>query len=219
MIVGQKRWSRTMGESRAASGGDERTGAATVDDLLLRVARGDAAAFADLCDQVGGAVYDLVRRIVADQSAAEQVAGEVLTEVWRSAPRFSPSAGSGLSWVTTIARRRAMSHAGAAAGDGPAGRPGPSAAAMVVAERAGAGLLAHRGLASLPGPQREAVLLACCGYTWRQAADLLEVPASTVAERLRDGLLGLVTEVGRPASASQSGAPSTAAAAAPPGSR
>ena len=79
----------------------------------------------------------------------------------------------------------------AAAGDGPPAAPGPAGAAGVVAERAGPSLLAHRGLASLPEPQREAVLLACCGYTWRQAADLLGVPASTVAERLRDGLLGL----------------------------
>jgi DNA-directed RNA polymerase specialized sigma24 family protein len=52
-------------------------------------------------------------------------------------------------------------------------------------------LLAHRGLSALPGPQREAVLLACCGYTWRQVADLLGIPAHTAAERLRAGLLTL----------------------------
>jgi hypothetical protein len=35
------------------------------------------------------------------------------------------------------------------------------------------------------------VLLASCGYTWRQVADLVGVPAGTVAEWLRDGLLEL----------------------------
>jgi DNA-directed RNA polymerase specialized sigma24 family protein len=70
-------------------------------------------------------------------------------------------------------------------------RKGSSGAGGEVAERAGANLLAHHGLASLPGPQREAVLLACCGYTWRQSAELLGIPPGTVAERLRDGLLGL----------------------------
>jgi DNA-directed RNA polymerase specialized sigma24 family protein len=35
------------------------------------------------------------------------------------------------------------------------------------------------------------VLLASVGYTWRQAAELLGIPAGTVAERLRDGLLAL----------------------------
>jgi DNA-directed RNA polymerase specialized sigma24 family protein len=60
-----------------------------------------------------------------------------------------------------------------------------------VAGWTGGSLPAHRDLASLPGPQREAVLLASVGYTWRQAAELLGIPAGTVAERLRDGLLAL----------------------------
>src|SRR6202035_3865788 len=152
MVVGHKRGSRTAGtESPAASGGDERPGAVTADDLLPRVARGDAEAFAGVCDQVGGAVYGLVCRIVADPSRAEQVAEEVLIEVRRSAAGFSPSAGSGLNWVTTIARRRAIDErARAAADDGPPAAPGPARAARVVAERAGPSLLAHRGLASLP---------------------------------------------------------------------
>jgi RNA polymerase sigma-70 factor (ECF subfamily) len=163
-----------------------RPGAAVVDSLLPRVARGDEEAFAGVCDQVAAAVYGLVSRIVGDQSQAEQVAAEVLVEVWRSASRFSPAGGSGLSWVMTMARRRAMSHA--AAGDGRTAGLRPS---EVLADRAAGSLLTHRGLASLPGPQREAVLLASYGYTRRQAAELAGAPAGTVAEQLRDGLLGL----------------------------
>ncbi len=78
------------------------------------------------------------------------------------------------------------------AGAGLAAVVGLLAPAGVVPERA-AGLVAHRGLASLPGPQREAVLLACCGCTWREMADLAGVPAATVAERLREGLRGLTS--------------------------
>lgn len=162
-------------------------GAAALDALLPRVARGDTDAYGDVCDLVAGAVYGLACRIVTDQSRAEQVAAEVLVEVWRSASRFSPAGGSGLNWIMTMARRRAVSHA-RAAGDGRAAGPGPAGMAE---QRAGGNLLAHRGLASLPGPQREAVLLASCGYDSRQIADLAGVPARTVAERLRDGLLGL----------------------------
>lgn len=164
---------------------DARPGAAAVDGLLLQVARGDAEAFAAVFDQVADAVYGLVSRIVADRAGAEQVAAEVLAEVRWSASRFSPAEGSGLGWIMAMARRRAVSHAGAA-GDGRANGPGPSGA-----ERAGGSLLAHPGLASLPGPQREAVLLACCGYTCQQAAELTGIPAGTAAERLRQGLLGL----------------------------
>lgn len=102
MAVGPQRDSRAPGTKSSAA----------VDDLLLRVARGDAQAFASVHDLVAGAVYGLARRIVGDQSRAEQVAAEVLVEVWRSAPRFSPAEGSGISWLMTMARRRALSDAG-----------------------------------------------------------------------------------------------------------
>jgi RNA polymerase sigma-70 factor (ECF subfamily) len=190
MAVGQKRNSRSAGtEAPTARARDEPAAAPVLDDLLPRVARGDTEAFGAVCDQVSGAVYGLVRRIIGDQSRAEQVAAGVLLEVWRSASRFSPAEGSGLEWVTTMARRRAVSRAAAdnarAAGLVPSGTPGVSKA------RAVGSLPVHRGLASLPEPQREAVLLASSGYTWRQVAELLGVPAGTVAERLRDGLLSL----------------------------
>lgn len=192
MAVGQKRNPRPAGTEPAA-GRDEggQPAVPVLDDLLPRVARGDAEAFGAVCDQVSGAVYGLVRRIVSDQSRAGQVAAEVLLEVWRSASRFSPAEGSGLEWVMTMARHRAVSRAAVdnarASGLVPSGTPG------VAKDRTMARLPAHRGLASLPEPQREAMLLASSGYTWRQVAELLGVPAETVAERLRDGLLSLGT--------------------------
>jgi RNA polymerase sigma-70 factor, ECF subfamily len=192
MAAGQKRRSRPGDtEAPAAHATDRGPAAAAVDRLLLRVARGDAQAFEGLCDQVSGAVYGLVHRIVGDQSGAERVAAEVLVEVWRSAARFNPAEGSGLNWVMTMARRRAINQAGTAGNGHPAGLPPAGTAGRMAAKRAEGSLLAHRGVTSLPGPQREAVLLASCGYTWRQVADLVGVPAGTVAEWLREGLLGL----------------------------
>lgn len=188
MAVRQKRRSRPAGtESPAVPGAGGWPAAAAVDSLLPRVARGDAEAFAGVYDQVAGAVYGLAYRIVGEQSRAEQVTAEVLTEVWRSASRFRPAEGGGLNWIMTMARRRAVSHAGAAGNGHPAGL-GPSGLA---AEETAGSLLAHPGAASLPAPQREAVLLAWCGHTWRQVADLVGVPAGTAAELLRAGLLGL----------------------------
>ena len=137
----------------------------TVDDLLPRVARGDAGALATVCDQAAGPVYGLVSRIVGDPARSEQVTEEVLLEVWRTASRFDPATGSGLSWIIAIAQRCAARAAGPAAS-----------------------LLTHPGLAALPAPQREAVLLACCGYSWPEVADLARVPVRTVTRRLHDGL-------------------------------
>ncbi len=169
----------------AVSSNGAPSGAVTTDDLLRQVARGDAAAFAAVCDEVSGAVYGLVSQIVPDPGQAERVAAEVLVEVWRSAPRFRPAENSGLSWIMTMARRRAMSQAPAAVSR-PA-EPGTGGAA----EPAAGNLLADRSLATLPEPQRTAVLLAYRGYTGPQVAELSGVPAATVAQWLRDGLLGL----------------------------
>src|ERR1700743_404338 len=143
MAVGQKRGSRPLGtEPSALRGADGRPGAAALDALLARVARGDSGAVTAVCDQVAGAVYGGVRRIIGDKFRAEQVAAGVLLEVWRSASRFSPAEGSELEWVMTMARRRAVSRAAVdnsrTAGLQPSGTPG------VVAEWARGSLPAHR---------------------------------------------------------------------------
>jgi RNA polymerase sigma-70 factor (ECF subfamily) len=212
MAVGQKRNSRSAGtEAPTARTRDKPAAAPALDDLLPRVARGDAEAFGAVCDQVSGAVYGLVRRIIGDQSRAEQVAAGVLLEVWRSASRFSPAEGSGLEWIMTMARRRAVSRA--AVDNARAAGLVPSGTRRVAKDRAVGSLPGHSGLASLPEPQREAVLLASSGYTRRQVAELLGIPAGTVAERLRDGLLSLGgTPERRPSSMASSARASSARA-------
>ena len=173
---------------------------AAVDRLLGRVARGDRDAFAAVYDQVAGPVYGLVHRMVGDPARSEHVAQDVLTEVWRTAPKFSPAAGSGISWIMTMARRRAVDHLRTTRK--PAGRRArrPDLAQLVtdISERAGldrpgnpeAGLPDEAaGLAALPEPQRQALVLVCYGgYGQGQAAALLGVAAGTVAGWIRDGL-------------------------------
>jgi RNA polymerase sigma-70 factor (ECF subfamily) len=191
MAVEQKRGSRRgRAKARAGPGSGPPPGGADVDSLLPRVASGDAAAFAKVYDLVAGPVYGLVSRVAGDPAGAEQLTAEVLVEVWRSASRFSPAEGSGLAWIMTMATRRALSYAGTT-GDDRTDRPGPAGTGGVAERAAGTPPAQRRGLASLPGPQLEAVLLASCGYTWRQVADLVGAPTSAVAERLRDGLLEL----------------------------
>ena len=173
---------------------------AAVDRLLGRVARGDRDAFAAVYDQVAGPVYGLVHRMVGDPARSEHVAQDVLTEVWRTAPKFSPADGSGISWIMTMARRRAAGYLRTTRK--PAGRRArrPDLAQLVtdISERAGldrpgnpeAGLPDEAaGLAALPEPQRQALVLVCYGgYGQGQAAALLGVAAGTVAGWIRDGL-------------------------------
>ena len=175
------------------------TGPTDPDGLLRRVARGDEGAFAKLYDLVANRVYGLVVRVVRDPAQAEEVTQEAMVDVWRRAPSFDADRGSAITWVLTLAHRRAVDRVRSAqsAGDRErkvAAREGSSDFDEVT-EQVAVRLeqqQVRRCLGALTDLQKEAVTLAYYGgYTYRQVADLLSVPLPTVKTRMRDGLVRL----------------------------
>lgn len=71
--------------------------------LMLRVKRGDDAAFAELVDKYKQPVMNLAYRILRDASEAEDVAQNVFLQAYKSAPRYHVSARFS-TWLFTIAR-------------------------------------------------------------------------------------------------------------------
>src|ERR1700756_2872626 len=94
--------------SRLESATVDRRGERDLDDLLVHVARGDSEAFEAVYDRLVGPVYGVIRRVLSDPSQSEEVAQEVLLEVWRTAARCDPAVGGAATWVMTIAPRRAI---------------------------------------------------------------------------------------------------------------
>src|SRR4051794_4789273 len=76
-------------------------------ELLTRSARGDEAAFAQLYDATAARVHGLVVRVVRDHAQSEEVTQEAFLDIWRHCTRFDPSRGAPLSWMLTIAHRKA----------------------------------------------------------------------------------------------------------------
>ena len=73
--------------------------------LLQRVALGDVEAVEALLDRYKPLVWSIVRGKVS-HDAAEDVVQEVFIQLWRSAERFDPEAGTEATFISTIARRR-----------------------------------------------------------------------------------------------------------------
>jgi len=173
-------------------------------DLLQRVAQGDQRAFSELYDLITPRRLGLVRHVLKDHAQSEEVVQEVLLEIWQTAPRFDPNKGKAVTWMLTMAHRRAIDRVRSAQssrdrdtriGIRDLGREYDSVSENVEIriehERV------EKALTKLTELQRQAVELAYYGgYTHSEVSTMLSVPIGTVKTRLRDGMIRLREELG-----------------------
>jgi RNA polymerase sigma factor (sigma-70 family) len=76
--------------------------------LLARAGLGDRAAFATLYERSSAHLLAVVLRINRDRAQAEDVLQEVYVNVWRAAQSFDAAQSQPLTWLTSIARNRAI---------------------------------------------------------------------------------------------------------------
>ena len=176
----------------------------TTNILLLRVAAGDQRAFGELYDLIAPRMLGLVRHVLRDHAQSEEVVQEVLLEVWQTAPRFDPNKGKAVTWMLTMAHRRAIDRVRSAQSsrvrDTRIGIRDLVREYDSVAESVEIRIEHNRvekALGRLTELQKQAVELAYYGgYSHREVSDLLGVPMGTVKTRLRDGMMRLREELG-----------------------
>ena len=176
-------------------------------DLIRRIAAGDAGAVDDLYDRFRRPAFALARRILADDTLAEDVLQDVFLSVWRDPGAFDGRRGSFASWLLAMvhhkavdAVRREESHRRRqtrAEDDLALSAP---TAARDVEDEAWSRVVADRvrvALAVLPSAQREALTLSYYGgYIQREVAALTGAPLGTVKTRMLAGMRRLKAELG-----------------------
>jgi len=76
--------------------------------LLARAGLGDRAAFATLYERTSSHLFAVVLRINRDRAQAEDILQEVYVNIWRAASSFDAAQSQPLTWLTSIARNRAI---------------------------------------------------------------------------------------------------------------
>ena len=170
-----------------------------LDVLLRQVARRDVDAFATFYDQTRARVFGLVTRVLRDPGYSEETTQDIYLQVWRTADAYNPAAGSPLSWLMTLAHRRAVDRVRSeqAAGQresryGAANVEPPSdhvADSVILRDEQ---RQVTDCLGSLTDTQREAIQLAYYdGLTYVQVSERLSANLATIKSRMRDAIRGL----------------------------
>jgi RNA polymerase sigma-70 factor (ECF subfamily) len=179
--------------------------------LLARTGLGDRAAFARLYERTSGHLFAVVLRIQRDRAQAEDLLQEVYVAVWKAAAGFDAARAQPLTWLTSIARNRAIDSLRRAAAqprlesttraddDDDDARPdaveraadeGPGPLDLL--GRASEARLLAQCMEHLSPPQRQSVALAFFdGLSHAEVAEHLHEPLGTVKSWVRRALMTL----------------------------
>jgi RNA polymerase sigma-70 factor (ECF subfamily) len=162
----------------------------------------------ELYEQFRRPAFALARRILLEDSLAEDVVQEVFLAVWRDLGGFDAARGSFSSWlmamvhhkaVDAVRREEAFRRRQLRAGGG---LPDPDAHGVRDVADEACDREAHSrvrtALSALPAGQREALTLAYfSGYTQREIATLTATPLGTVKSRTLSGVRQLRRDLQR----------------------
>jgi RNA polymerase sigma-70 factor (ECF subfamily) len=163
--------------------------------LVVAVGRYNRDALAEIYRRHSGAVFGLARRVLGDQSMAEEVVQEVFLTLWRQPERFDPDRGTLRSYLLALTHGRSVDIV-------------RSETARQRREEREAKLHAESGydlerevldlamadrvrdaLSTLREEERQAIHLAYFGgHTYREVARMQGDPEGTVKTRIRMGL-------------------------------
>jgi RNA polymerase sigma factor (sigma-70 family) len=165
--------------------------------LVELVAEKDGDALEALYDRYGRAAFSLARRILAEETLAQDVVQEVFLSLWRNAHRFDAGRGTVATYLLSMTHHRAVDvvrreeklRRWRTSDEVLDFEPDPKGGVEDEVEAGQRRAEVRAALAVLPPAQREALLLAYFGgYTQREVAALVGIPLGTVKTRMAAGM-------------------------------
>jgi RNA polymerase sigma-70 factor, ECF subfamily len=164
--------------------------------LVSAMAAGDQDALATLNQRYGRALSAVADRILRDKLDAEEVAADVLWQLWREASRFDRGRGSVGAWIMMTVRSRAIDRLRARKAREP--RVGDPAEHIPADDPSNEIHTAERrrkvegALATLNDGERDLLRLAYFSdLSQSEIAERTSLPLGTVKSRMRSGLIRL----------------------------
>lgn len=105
------RWAFASGISGQVDSRSQFAGTGESDQLvrLLReVSSGDRSAFALLYQRTSAKLYGICLRVLGNEAEAQEILQEVFLTVWRKADRFDAGKAAAITWLSVLARNRAI---------------------------------------------------------------------------------------------------------------
>jgi RNA polymerase sigma-70 factor (ECF subfamily) len=175
--------------------------------LLARSGLGDRQAFAALYERTSAHLFAVVLRINRDRAQAEDVLQEVYVNVWRAAQSFDAAQSQPLTWLTSVARNRAIDSLRRKQTE-PQTQPAPfhddedkdvyddvpddAPTPLEMLSRASDARALAQCMDGLSAPQRQSVALAFYdGLSHAEVAEQMRQPLGTVKSWVRRALLAL----------------------------
>ncbi len=170
--------------------------------LLQRIAQKDSASFQAFYRKYGGLIFTAISNVLNDHHDSEDVMQEVLVQIWNKAHLYEPRKGKPLTWITTMARNRAIDRIRAKqrrsrlnddfeqeSRSGQLEFEESSADLFDAKERSH--VLRHAVSRLTPDQQEAIVLTYFSGLTQAEVAEKLNEPLGTVKARIRRGVTRL----------------------------